>query len=208
MAQLAEWPAVVTCGRTIEEAREMLLDAAREMVASYRDEGREPPIGGGHVEPLTISLAAGRAASASATCATTAACCCGRARITRSGGTPTVTSESRFPATARSQSAQRGRSAVSSRSHHPPAHARHKSRADRGLSHDGATAGDAGWRIAPDEDQPPAARSRLSSKHSGVVASVPGGSFGATWPSNQVCHASRDSHTSMTRYPELAAPLR
>jgi predicted RNase H-like HicB family nuclease len=42
MAQLAEWPAVVTCGRTVEEAREMLLDAAREMVASYRDEGREP----------------------------------------------------------------------------------------------------------------------------------------------------------------------
>jgi predicted RNase H-like HicB family nuclease len=33
MAQLAEWPAVVTCGRTVEEAREMLLDAAREMVA-------------------------------------------------------------------------------------------------------------------------------------------------------------------------------
>jgi predicted RNase H-like HicB family nuclease len=58
MAQLAEWPAVVTCGRTIEEAREMLLDAALEMVASYRDEGREPPIGSGHVEPLTISLAA------------------------------------------------------------------------------------------------------------------------------------------------------
>jgi hypothetical protein len=35
-AQLAEWPAVVTCGRTVEEEREMLLDAAREMVA-YRE---------------------------------------------------------------------------------------------------------------------------------------------------------------------------
>jgi predicted RNase H-like HicB family nuclease len=43
MAQLAEWPAVVTCGGTVDEAREMLLDAAREMIASYRDEGREPP---------------------------------------------------------------------------------------------------------------------------------------------------------------------
>ena len=40
-----------------EEARELLLDAAREMIASYRDEGREPPIGGGHTEPLTIDLA-------------------------------------------------------------------------------------------------------------------------------------------------------
>lgn len=58
MAQLAEWPAVVTCGRTVEEAREMLLDAAREMVASYRDEGREPPVGGGHVEQVTIDVAA------------------------------------------------------------------------------------------------------------------------------------------------------
>jgi predicted RNase H-like HicB family nuclease len=58
MAQLAEWPAVVTCGPTIEEARATLLDAAREMIASYQDEGREPPIGGGHVEPITIDLAA------------------------------------------------------------------------------------------------------------------------------------------------------
>jgi predicted RNase H-like HicB family nuclease len=58
MAQLAEWPAVVTCRRTVEEAREMLLDAAHEMIASYRDDGREPPIGGGHVEQVTIDVAA------------------------------------------------------------------------------------------------------------------------------------------------------
>jgi predicted RNase H-like HicB family nuclease len=64
MAQLVEWPTVVTCGRTVDEAREMLLDAAREMIASYRDEGREPPIRGGHViamertgiEPVTSGL--------------------------------------------------------------------------------------------------------------------------------------------------------
>ncbi len=58
MAQLAEWPAVVTCGRTLEEARTMLEDAARELIASYRAEGREPPIGGGRAEPFTIDLAA------------------------------------------------------------------------------------------------------------------------------------------------------
>jgi predicted RNase H-like HicB family nuclease len=58
MAQLAEWPAVVTCGRTVDEARDMLLDAAREMIASYRDQGREPPIGSGHVEQVTIDVAA------------------------------------------------------------------------------------------------------------------------------------------------------
>ena len=58
MAQLAEWPAVVTCERTLEETRTMLEDAAREMIASYRDEDREPPIGGGRVEPFTIDFAA------------------------------------------------------------------------------------------------------------------------------------------------------
>jgi len=58
MAQLAEWPAVVTCGRTIDEARAMLLDAAREMLALYREEGRTPPTGSGHVEPLTIDTSA------------------------------------------------------------------------------------------------------------------------------------------------------
>ena len=58
MAQLAEWPAVVTCGRTVDEARAMLLDAAREMLASYHAENRKPPIGAGHVESLTIDPAA------------------------------------------------------------------------------------------------------------------------------------------------------
>jgi predicted RNase H-like HicB family nuclease len=58
MAQLAEWPAVVTCGRTIDEARAMLLDAAQEMILAYREEGREVPIGDGRVEPLTIDLVA------------------------------------------------------------------------------------------------------------------------------------------------------
>jgi predicted RNase H-like HicB family nuclease len=55
MAQLAEWPAVVTCAPSVEEARAMLLDAAREIVASHRDEGSVPPIGG-HIEKLTINL--------------------------------------------------------------------------------------------------------------------------------------------------------
>jgi predicted RNase H-like HicB family nuclease len=58
MTQLAQWPAVVTCGPTVEEARALLRDAVGEMIASYRDEGREPPIGDGHTEPTTIRLAA------------------------------------------------------------------------------------------------------------------------------------------------------
>jgi hypothetical protein len=62
--------------------------------------------------------------------------------------------------------------------------------------------------FSPEKDQAPGVTSRLTSIISGVVGSIPGGSFGTTWPSNQACHASRDSHTSMTRYPELVAPLR
>ena len=59
MAQLAEWPAVVTCGRTIDEAREMLLDAAHEMIVSYREQGRDAPIGGGHGRQLAIPMPTG-----------------------------------------------------------------------------------------------------------------------------------------------------
>lgn len=43
-ASLLEWPAVVTCGPTHEEARAMLRDAFREMVLSYTEQGAEPPV--------------------------------------------------------------------------------------------------------------------------------------------------------------------
>jgi hypothetical protein len=33
-AQLAQRPAVITCGRTLDEAGALLLDAARKMIAS------------------------------------------------------------------------------------------------------------------------------------------------------------------------------
>lgn len=54
MAQLADWPEVVTRGRGLEEARALLIDAAREMAACYRGEGREPPVGTGHAEEVMI----------------------------------------------------------------------------------------------------------------------------------------------------------
>ncbi len=44
MGQLVEWPEVVTEGKTIEECREMLRDALREMVEAYRQQGREIPL--------------------------------------------------------------------------------------------------------------------------------------------------------------------
>ena len=45
MGQLVEWPEVVTEGKTIEECREMLEDALREMIAAYREQEKEIPIG-------------------------------------------------------------------------------------------------------------------------------------------------------------------
>ena len=45
MGQLVEWPEVITEGSTLEECREMLKDALAEMVAAYREQGTEIPIG-------------------------------------------------------------------------------------------------------------------------------------------------------------------
>lgn len=54
MGQLVEWPEVVTEGSTLEECRELLKDALREMVAAYRHEGREIPVGGALLEQVAV----------------------------------------------------------------------------------------------------------------------------------------------------------
>jgi predicted RNase H-like HicB family nuclease len=57
-AQLAEWPAVITCAPTLDEARDMLRDAFREMVLSYTEQGEQPPVPGDAArEPLTVTIA-------------------------------------------------------------------------------------------------------------------------------------------------------
>ena len=43
MGQLVEWPEVITEGRTLEECREMLQDALREMVIAYQQQNKEIP---------------------------------------------------------------------------------------------------------------------------------------------------------------------
>lgn len=56
MGQLVEWPEVITEGKTLEECREMLKDALREMILAYRQQGKEIPIGGGLIEQLPIEV--------------------------------------------------------------------------------------------------------------------------------------------------------
>ena len=44
LGQIAEWPEVVTEGKDIDECREMLRDALREMILAYRDLGKTVPL--------------------------------------------------------------------------------------------------------------------------------------------------------------------
>ena len=41
MGQLVEWSEVITEGKTLEECREMLQDALREMIIAYRQQKKE-----------------------------------------------------------------------------------------------------------------------------------------------------------------------
>lgn len=56
MGQLVEWPEVVTEGETIEECREMLQDALREMIMACRQQNREIPVGGALIEQIPIEV--------------------------------------------------------------------------------------------------------------------------------------------------------
>ena len=52
MGQLVEWPEVITEGATLEECREMLQDALREMIMAYRQQQKEVPAGRALLEQI------------------------------------------------------------------------------------------------------------------------------------------------------------
>ena len=54
MGQLLEWPEVITEGNTIEECREMLMDAAREMTIVYLEDDIPVPSDSVLFEPLYL----------------------------------------------------------------------------------------------------------------------------------------------------------
>jgi len=54
MGQLVEWPEVITEGKTLEQCRELLHDALREMIAAYRQQNREIPLGGALIEQIAV----------------------------------------------------------------------------------------------------------------------------------------------------------
>jgi predicted RNase H-like HicB family nuclease len=50
MGQFVEWPEVVTEGRDLEDCRNMLRDALKEMVLAYQQMGKEIPLGNALIE--------------------------------------------------------------------------------------------------------------------------------------------------------------
>ncbi len=56
MGQLVKWPEVITEGKTLEECRQMLQDALREMIIAYRQQNKEIPIGRALLEQIPIEV--------------------------------------------------------------------------------------------------------------------------------------------------------
>lgn len=56
MGQLVEWPEVITEGKTLEECREMVEDALKEMIKAYRQLGKEIPVGRALLEQIPVEI--------------------------------------------------------------------------------------------------------------------------------------------------------
>ena len=56
MGQLVEWPEVITEGESLEDCRELLQDALREMIRAYRRQRKVIPVGGGLIEQIPVEL--------------------------------------------------------------------------------------------------------------------------------------------------------
>jgi predicted RNase H-like HicB family nuclease len=56
MGQLVEWPEVITEGKTVEDCRELLQDALKEMIVAYRQQQKELPVGGALIEQIPVEI--------------------------------------------------------------------------------------------------------------------------------------------------------
>ena len=56
MGQLIEWPEVITEGKTLDDCRELLQDALREMMAAYRRQKKEIPASGALIEQIPVEI--------------------------------------------------------------------------------------------------------------------------------------------------------
>ena len=56
MGQLVEWPEVVTEGQTLEDCRELLQDALKEMILAHRQQNKELPVGRALIEQIPVEI--------------------------------------------------------------------------------------------------------------------------------------------------------
>jgi len=56
MGQLVEWPEVITEAESLDDCRELLQDAAREMIVAYRQQQKEIPPGGALIEQIPVEI--------------------------------------------------------------------------------------------------------------------------------------------------------
>ncbi len=56
MGQLVDWPEVITEGKNLEECREMLQDALREMIDAYKQQNKEIPSGKALIEQIPVEV--------------------------------------------------------------------------------------------------------------------------------------------------------
>ncbi len=56
MGQIVEWPEVLTEGKDLDECREMLRDALKEMLLAYTQLGKEIPLGNALIEQLPVEV--------------------------------------------------------------------------------------------------------------------------------------------------------
>ncbi len=56
MGQLVEWPEVITEGKTLESCRNSLEDALHEMIAAYRQQKKEIPLGRALLEQIPVEV--------------------------------------------------------------------------------------------------------------------------------------------------------
>jgi len=56
MGQIVEWNEVITEGQDIEECREMLRDALKEMLLAYHQMNKEVPVGNYFMEQIPVEV--------------------------------------------------------------------------------------------------------------------------------------------------------
>ena len=56
MGQLVEWPKVITEGKSLDDCRQRLQDALQEMIAAYRQQHKEIPVGGALIEQIPVEI--------------------------------------------------------------------------------------------------------------------------------------------------------